>query len=146
MSFYHINVKTIRKWIDVISNLNFFFRSSLWVSLTQVHKRWKNIQVQLMNFSHMNADRRTDRQTYMYPPLDKRYSPIIYTICGPNNTSTCLSSRLDTKICVTRSTGWKVENAFMAPESVRIWNSPWVNIFLNNFPKPNIFAKFDTSD
>ena len=26
----------------------------------------------------------TDRRTYIYPPLDKRYSPIISSICGPN--------------------------------------------------------------
>ena len=24
-------------------------------------------------------------RTYIYPPLDKRYSPIISSICGPNN-------------------------------------------------------------
>jgi len=24
-----------------------------------------------------------DRRTYIYPPLDKRYSPIISTVCGP---------------------------------------------------------------
>ena len=33
-----------------------------------------------MSFSYMHADRRT----YIYPPLDKRYSRIISTICGPN--------------------------------------------------------------
>ena len=38
-------------------------------------------QVFLMSFSYMHADRRT----YIYPPLDKRYSPIISSICGPNN-------------------------------------------------------------
>ena len=26
-----------------------------------------------------------DRQTYIYPPLDKRCSPIISKICGTNN-------------------------------------------------------------
>ena len=27
------------------------------------------------------------RPTYIYPPLDKRYSPIISSICGPNKSS-----------------------------------------------------------
>ena len=35
-----------------------------------------------------HTDRRThgqtDTPTYIYPPLDKRYSPIISSICGPN--------------------------------------------------------------
>ena len=33
----------------------------------------------------MRTDRQTDIRTYIYPPLDKRYSPIISSICGPNN-------------------------------------------------------------
>ena len=37
-------------------------------------------------FLYMHADRRTDIRTYIYPPLDKRYSPIISMILfGPNN-------------------------------------------------------------
>ena len=32
-----------------------------------------------------HAGRQTDNRTYIYHPLDKRYSPIISTICGPNN-------------------------------------------------------------
>ena len=33
------------------------------------------------------------RRTYIYPPLDKRYSPIISSICGPNNQAqSCLIS------------------------------------------------------
>ena len=31
------------------------------------------------------TDSRTDGHTYIYPPLDERCSPIISTICGPNN-------------------------------------------------------------
>ena len=31
------------------------------------------------------TDGQTDKRTYIYPLLDKRYSPIISTICGPNN-------------------------------------------------------------
>ena len=43
----------------------------------------------LMSFSDKHDDRRTAvrryRPTYIYPPpLDKRYSPIISSICGPN--------------------------------------------------------------
>ena len=42
-----------------------------------------------MSFCYKHADRRTsgkrDIMTYIYPPLDKRYSPIISSICGPNN-------------------------------------------------------------
>ena len=34
-----------------------------------------------MSFPYMHAD----RQTYIYPPLDKRCSPIISKICGTNN-------------------------------------------------------------
>ena len=41
---------------------------------------WKNAPVLLMSFSYMHVDRRT----YIYPPLDKRYSTIISTICGQN--------------------------------------------------------------
>ena len=36
----------------------------------------------------LHVDRETtghsDRWTHIYPPLDKRYSPIISMICGPN--------------------------------------------------------------
>ena len=43
----------------------------------------------LMSFSNKHDDRRTSgqryRRSYTYPPLDKRYSPIISSICGPNN-------------------------------------------------------------
>ena len=43
----------------------------------------------LMSFSDKRDDRRTAVQryntTYIDPPLDKRYSPIISSICGPNN-------------------------------------------------------------
>ena len=43
----------------------------------------------LMSFSYKHADRRTSGQqyirAYIYPPLDKRDSPIISSICGPNN-------------------------------------------------------------
>ena len=48
----------------------------------------------LMSFSdkrddrrtHGRTDRRTDGHTdIQLPPLDKRYSPIISSICGPNN-------------------------------------------------------------
>ena len=59
----------------------------------------------LMSFSDKRDDRRTAvrrysgtavrryggtsvkryKPTYIYPPLDKRYSPIISSICGPKN-------------------------------------------------------------
>ena len=51
----------------------------------------------LMSFSDKRDDRRTAVQTYsgtsvrrynttyIYPPLDKSYSPIISSICGPKN-------------------------------------------------------------
>ena len=57
----------------------------------------------LMSFSYKHADRRTSGQpnirttehpdsgTYIYPPLDKRYSPIISSICGPNKQSLFLN-------------------------------------------------------
>ena len=32
----------------------------------------------------LHACRQTDKPTYIDPPLDKRYNPIISTICGPN--------------------------------------------------------------
>ena len=44
----------------------------------------------LMSFSDKRDDRRTDGQRYngtdrhTFTPLDKRYSPIISSICGPN--------------------------------------------------------------
>ena len=47
----------------------------------------------LMSFSDKRDDRRTDGHTdrrtdghtdIQLPPLDKRYSPIISSICGPN--------------------------------------------------------------
>ena len=42
-----------------------------------------------MSFSYMHADRRTigqisGRINIYLPPLNKRYSPIISTMCGPN--------------------------------------------------------------
>ena len=69
---------------------------------------WKNAQVLLMSFFYKGIAKKctspsnefllhacgqtdsgtagqTDKRTYIYPPLDKRYSPIISTICGPNN-------------------------------------------------------------
>ena len=69
---------------------------------------WKNAQVLLMSFSYKSIVKKctspsnefllhacrqtdsgtagqTDKQTYIYPLPDKRYSPIISTICGPNN-------------------------------------------------------------
>ena len=48
----------------------------------------------LMSFSDKRDDRRTAVRRYIgtavqidihLPPLDKRYSPIISSICGPNN-------------------------------------------------------------
>ena len=33
----------------------------------------------------IRTDRQTDIRTDIYPPLEKRYSRIISTICGPNN-------------------------------------------------------------
>ena len=48
----------------------------------------------LMSFSDKRDDRRTAvqwyRPTYIYPPLDKRFSPIISSICGPNNVAVCM--------------------------------------------------------
>ena len=53
----------------------------------------------LMSFSDKRDDRWTAVQryngtsvhryntTYIYPPLDKRYSPITSSICGPNNSN-----------------------------------------------------------
>ena len=38
------------------------------------------------------SDKRDDRPTYIYPPLDKRYSPIISSICGPNNINLKITS------------------------------------------------------
>ena len=32
----------------------------------------------------LHACGQTDKRTYIYPPLDEHYSPIISTICGPN--------------------------------------------------------------
>ena len=56
----------------------------------------KNAQVLLMSFSYKRANRRTSGQwyirTYIYPPLDKRYSPIISPICGPKNSADCHGS------------------------------------------------------
>ena len=40
----------------------------------------KNAQVQLMNFSY----RQKNRRTYIYSPVDKSFSPIISTTCVPN--------------------------------------------------------------
>ena len=89
--FYYIYVETIGKWKNVI----FFFKcekmykSTWWVSVTEnekiknvffFFKSEKNVEVQLMSFSYIHADRRT----YIYAPVDKRYSPIISTIWGPN--------------------------------------------------------------
>ena len=46
----------------------------------------------LMSFSDKRDDRRTAVHRYnttnIYPPLDKRYSPIISSICGPNKSNT----------------------------------------------------------
>ena len=62
---------------------NFFISPSNEILLHRIE--WKNAQVQLISFSYMHADRWTNRQTdgrtYIYPALDKRYSPIISTIC-----------------------------------------------------------------
>ena len=33
----------------------------------------------------LHACMHADRRKYIYTPADKRYSPIITTICGPNN-------------------------------------------------------------
>ena len=48
----------------------------------------KNVQVHLMSFHYIHAERRTngqpDRRTYIHSPPDKRYSPIISQTCGPN--------------------------------------------------------------
>ena len=57
-------------YIDICVHLMIFFYIG----------EWENTQFQLTSFSYMHADRRT----YIYFPLDKRYSPIISTICGPN--------------------------------------------------------------
>ena len=47
---------------------------------------WKNAQVLLMSFSTcMRTDGQMDKRTYIHPPPDERYSPIISSICGPNN-------------------------------------------------------------
>ena len=55
----------------------------------------------LMSFSDKRDDRRTAvhryRLTYIYPPLDKRYCPIISSICGPNNYTVVEIKKNDTK-------------------------------------------------
>ena len=56
----------------------------------------------LMSFSDKRDDRWTDGHTdtrtaiqidINLPPLDKRYSPIISSICGPNNTPVTHSNK-----------------------------------------------------
>ena len=44
----------------------------------------KNAQIPLMSFSYLHEDRQPDSRTCIYPALDKRSSPIISTMCGPN--------------------------------------------------------------
>ena len=39
----------------------------------------------------MRTDGHPDRGTYIYPPLDKRYSLIISSICGPDKKKICPS-------------------------------------------------------
>ena len=49
--------------------------------------------------SFMHADRQADDiRTYIYPPLDKRYSFIISTICGPNKDTETKLNLLDWKL------------------------------------------------
>ena len=47
----------------------------------------------LMSFSDKRDDRWTHGHTDIHlPPLDKRYSPIISSICGPNKDISCKNS------------------------------------------------------
>ena len=98
MSFCYINVETIGKWKN-----EFFFRISknahvfsneflLQRYSKKMHKSF------LMSFSCKHADRRT----YIYPPLDKRYSAIISSICGPNKRK----KRIKIKYQIICGAGW----------------------------------------
>ena len=124
MSFCYINVEIIgqRKNVIVFLNLKkitslanefllykcrnnskmkkniFFFKSEKnYTSPSnefRLHRiEWKNAQVQLMSFSYMQ------RWIYIYLPplLDKRYNPIITTICEPNNKHSQILQRLNTR-------------------------------------------------
>ena len=71
----------------------FFFKSekmhkSFLTSFCYIGSSEKMHKSLLTSFSDKHDDRRTSgqryRRSYIYPPLDKRYSPIISSICGPN--------------------------------------------------------------
>ena len=55
----------------------------------------------------IRTDGQTDKRTAIYPPLDKRYSHIISSICGPNNVTNYLSRGNDLRESVlgTHTTG-----------------------------------------